>query len=178
MKMLVRWIDRLSFSGGVLAGVMLCAGLVLVVIEIVLRTGFSNTLFVTEEYSGYLMCGLTFCALGYTLSQKGHIRMTFLLKIVQGRPRIYLDIVCFTVGLVFCVGLTYFITLFFWDSVVSRSQSMQISETYLAIPQFFMLLGSFLMTFQFFGEILRAIDLLKNWTDESALSEESNALGR
>ncbi|MFO8090722.1 MAG: TRAP transporter small permease [Desulfatiglandaceae bacterium] len=178
MKTLVRWIDRLSFGGGVLAGVMLCAGLALVVIEIVLRTGFSNTLFVTEEYSGYLMCGLTFCALAYTLRERGHIRMTFLLKAVQGRPRIYLDIICFSVGLIFFAGLTYFVTLFFWDSVVSRSRSMQISETYLAIPQFFMLLGAFLMTFQFFGEILRAVDLLKNGTDESAAREESHALGR
>ena len=179
MKTLVRWIDRLSaVFGGVLAGVMLCAGLALIVAEIVARSAFDHTLFVTEEYAGYLMCGLTFCALAYTLRERGHIRMTFLLKVVKGRPRIYLDIVCFAVGLAFCIGLTYYTALFFWDSVVNRSQSMQISETYLAIPQFFMPLGAVLMAFQFLAEILRSIVLLQGDADDLALQEESAALGR
>ncbi|MDD3993284.1 MAG: TRAP transporter small permease [Desulfobacteraceae bacterium] len=178
MKTLVRWIDRLSAAGGVLAAVMLCAGLVLIAAEIVTRSFFDYTLYITEEYAGYLMCGLTFCALAYTLRDKGHIRMTFLLKAVKGRPRIYLDLVCFVIGLAFCVVLTWFTGLFFWDSVVSRSQSMQISETYLAVPQFFMPLGALLMTLQFFGEILRAILLLQGGVDEAALREESDALGR
>ena len=55
---------------------------------------------------------------------------------------------------------------------------MQISETYLAIPQFFMPLGALLMTLQFFGEILRAIMLLQDGVDEAALRAESDALGR
>jgi TRAP-type C4-dicarboxylate transport system permease small subunit len=164
--------------GGALAAAMLCAGLGLIVAEIVARTAFDHTLFIAEEYAGYLMCGLTFCALAYTLRDKGHIRMTFLLKVVKGRPRIYLDLVCFAVGLVFCAGLTWFTGLFFWDSLISRSQSMQISETYLAIPQFFMPLGAFLMTLQFLGEIFRSILLLKEKAGGLAPLGESDALGR
>jgi TRAP-type C4-dicarboxylate transport system permease small subunit len=124
------------------------------------------------------MCGLTFCALGYTLRDKGHIRMTFLLKAVKGRPRICLELVCFAIGLAFCLALTWFTGLFFWDSVVSRSQSMQISETYLAIPQFFMPLGALILSLQFCGEILRSISLLKEDPGALALREESDALGR
>jgi TRAP-type C4-dicarboxylate transport system permease small subunit len=178
MKSLVRWIDRLSSWGGVLAGVMLCGGLVLVVGEIVVRSAFSKTLFIAEEYAGYLMCGLTFCALAYTLRDRGHIRMTFLLKVVQGRQRIYLDLICFVVGFIFSAALTYFTTIFFWDSVVSGSRSMRISETYLAIPQFFMPFGSLLMALQFFGETLRSVALLRDWRDDSVPLEESGALGR
>jgi TRAP-type C4-dicarboxylate transport system permease small subunit len=178
MRLLVRWIDRLSAWGGVAAGGMLCAGLLLVVGEILFRTVFSRTLFIAEEYSGYLMCGLTFSALAYTLREKGHIRMTFLLKVVHGRSRIFLDIVCFAVGLVFSASLTYFTALFFWDSVVSGSQSMQISETYLAIPQFFMPFGALLMSFQFLAEILRAITMLKEGADNLYTRQESISLGR
>ncbi len=178
MKALVRGIDRISGLGGALASVMLCAGLALIAAEIVARSGFDSTLFITEEYAGYLMCGLTFCALGQTLRDKGHIRMTFLLKVVKGRPRIYLELVCFAIGLAFCLGLTWFTWLFFWDSVVSRSQSMQISETYLAIPQFFMPLGALIMSLQFCAEIFRSIALLKEDPQQLALREESGALGR
>ena len=178
MKRMVKWIDTLSGLCGGLAGLMLCAGLGLIVVEIVLRSAFSRTLFITEEYAGYLMCTLTFCALGYTLRDKGHIRMTFLLRVVKGRPRIYLDILCFAIGLVFCAALTYFTGVFFLDSVVSRSQSMQISEAYLAVPQFFMPLGALIMTLQFLGEILRSIALLKGDLEDLELREESSALGR
>ena len=178
MKRAVIWIDALSGLLGGLAGLMLCGGLALIVAEIVLRSAFDHTLFITEEYAGYLMCGLTFCALGYTLRERGHIRMTFLLKAVRGRGRVYLDLACFVVGLVFCAGLTFFTAQFFWDSVVSGSQSMQISETYLAIPQFFMPLGAAIMTLQFAGEILRSIAILRGDTEGLRLHEEAEGLGR
>lgn len=178
MKRVVQWIDALSSLAGAVAGIMLCGGLALIVTEIVVRSFFDRTLFVTEEYSGYLMCGLTFCALGYTLRERGHIRMTFLLKAVKGRRKVWLDIVCFAVGLVFCAGLTFFTAKFFWDSVVTQSQSMQISETYLAVPQFFMPLGAGIMTLQFFGEILRSVAVLRGDKDGLTLYEESSGLGR
>ena len=178
MKRLIKWIDTLSGLGGALAGIMLCAGLGLIVAEIVVRSAFSRTLFVTEEFAGYLMCALTFCALAYTLREKGHIRMTFLLRVVKGRPRIYLDIACFAIGLVFCTALAYFTGEFFWDSVVNQSQSMQISETYLAIPEFFMPLDAAMMALQFFSEILRSMALLKGDVNGVTLREESSDLGR
>ncbi|MGA6924747.1 MAG: TRAP transporter small permease [Desulfosarcina sp.] len=178
MKCLIKWIDALSGLLGGLAGVMLCGGLLLTVAEIVFRTFFHHTLFITEEYAGYLMCGLTFCALSYTLRERGHIRMTFLLKVIKGRGQIYLDIVCFVVGMVFCAGLTVFTAQFFWDSVVSQSQSMQISETYLAVPQFFMPLGAAIMTLQFGCEILRSIAILRGDTEGLILHEEASGLGR
>ena len=178
MKRLVKWADTLSGFFGALAGVMLCSGLALIVAEIVVRSAFHHTLFITEEYAGYLMCGLTFCALGYTLRERGHIRMTFLLRVVKGRRHLYLDIICFSVGLLFCAGLTYYTGVFFWDSVVNESQSMQISETYLAIPQFFMPLGALFMTLQFGGEILRTVAMLRGDTDGLKLYEEIDGLGR
>lgn len=49
---------------------MLCVALVMICAEIVLRSVFDRTLYITDEYSGYLMCGLTFCALAYTLREK------------------------------------------------------------------------------------------------------------
>jgi len=178
MKRLIHIFDSLSLAGGWFSGLMICLGLVLVVVEIFTRSLFDSTLYVAEEYAGYLMCGLTFCALAYTLREKGHIRMTFLQKVVKGRPRLMLDLICFAVGFVFSAGLTYNTSLFFWDSVITRSQSMQISETYLAIPQFAMPLGAMLLTLQFINEFLKTTLVLRHDTENLNIIAESDDLGR
>ena len=70
MKLLIRSIDRIAALIGALAGIMLCVALVMICAEIVLRSVFDRTLYITDEYMGYRMCGLTFCALAYTLREK------------------------------------------------------------------------------------------------------------
>jgi len=177
-KLLVRAFDRLSAVGGVLSGIMMCLGVAMIACEIVLRSMFSMTLYITEEYAGYLMAMLTFCALGFTLRERGHIRMTFLHRAVTGRARIYLDMVCYLIAFGFCLILTYFAWIFFWDSVVSGSRSMQISQTYLAIPQAFLPLGALIFTLQFVGEFLRSILMLRGDTTGIVLREDLGDLGR
>ncbi|MFH0784682.1 MAG: TRAP transporter small permease [Pseudomonadota bacterium] len=178
MKKLIRIIDTISTFVGGLAGVMLCIGLLLTCGEILLRTAFDRTLYITDEYSGYLMCGLTFCALGYTLKEKGHIRMTLIHGIIRDRKRDILDAFCFAVGFLFSLFITFHTWELFRDSVVTSSQSMQISSTYLAIPQFFMPFGAFIMTLQFFSEFLKSILVLKGDTTGLVLHEEIQDLGR
>ncbi len=86
VKKIVALCDRISVWGGYLSGLLIVLGLGLILLEIVLRNLLDRTLYITEEYSGYLMCALTFCALAYTLKERAHIRMTFLHKVVQGAP--------------------------------------------------------------------------------------------
>ncbi|SFG11842.1 TRAP-type mannitol/chloroaromatic compound transport system, small permease component [Desulfotomaculum arcticum] len=177
MEKFTRLCDRLAQGCGYAAGFLMLLGLALILIEIVIRTLFSSTLYITEEYTAYLMVGITFLALSYTLKEKGHIRMVFLHTILKGKARIAVDIYAFTVGLVLCAVITATTALFFWDSVVSQSRSMQISATYLAIPQFFMPLGSFILTLQFAAELGRTIMLLRSdQLEEQKI--ESGALGR
>ena len=176
MNKLIGLADKLSTLGGVLSGVMICLGCGLVIVEIVARSIFHSTIYVAEEYSGYLMSGLTFAALGYTLREKGHIRMTFLRSALSGKKQVLLDMICFAVGCVFCLGLTYVTFVFFWDSVTSGSRSMQISETPLAIPQFFLPFGAFILGMQFLAEFLKNLHALKSGEYEN-LQEEAKELG-
>ncbi len=177
MQKIIQVCDYISNAGGMLSGIMMIVGVLLVLIEIILRTMFNMTLYIAEEYSGYLMAAMTFLGLAYTLKEKGHIRMVFLHTVLTGRARILLDIYAYAIGLVFCLLLTLTTFEFFWDSVISNSRSMQISETYLAIPQFFLPLGSCLMALQFAAEILRSVLHLRLGTMDEAQAE-SNALGR
>ena len=178
MKRIIRIIDGLSGLSGWLAGIMMFAAMVLVVAEIVWRTGFSGTLYITDEYSGYLMTMLTFSGLAYTLRERGHIRMMMLPHFLKGRIRIIFNMVCFVAGFVFCIAFTWFTYEFFWDSYVNGSRSMHVSETYLAIPQFFMPCGAALMTLQFLAEFLKGVAMLRGDTEGLRILEESDELGR
>lgn len=177
MEKFYHYVSRLSRTCGWIAGILMIVGMCLVLSEIVLRTLFSKTLYITEEYTGYIMAAITFLALAYTLNEKGHIRMSFMHSIVKGKARKLMDIYAFTIGFLLFAVVTYTTSCFFWDSVVSQTRSMQISETYLAIPQFFMPLGAFVMTLQFAAEIIHSISTLRSG---AVIEEEveSKALGR
>ena len=177
MESFVRLCDRLSVACGVASGILMVLSTLLVLVEIVVRTAFSKTLYVTEEYSGYLMAAMTFLALAYTLKDKSHIRMTFLHTIAKGRAKVWVDIFAFCIGGIFCAVLTYTTGDFFWDAVVTKSRSMQISQTYLAIPQFFMPFGTLVMTLQFAAEVFRSVLLLRSGHVDN-VEAESNLLGR
>jgi len=173
MKTVINAIDRISGFGGWSAGVLMVAALMIGVSEIVTRY-----VFITDEYTGYLMAMLTFMGLAYTLRERGHIRMMFLPHVIKGRAHVVYNMACYTVGFLFCAALTLFTGEFFWDSVVSESQSMQVSETYLAIPQFFLPVGSFLLTLQFAAEFLKGLAVLRGDTAGLRILEEADDLGR
>jgi len=178
MKKIINVIDRISGCGGWTAGGMMVVALAIGISEIVARYVFGKTLYIADEYSGYLMAMLTFIGLSYTLRERGHIRMMFLVHFLKGRSRTIFNMVCMLVGLVFCVGLVWFTGEFFWDSVVNRTQSMQITETYLAIPQVFLPIGSFFLLLQFLAEFLKGVAVLKNDTTGLRILEETDELGR
>ena len=177
MKLFVRFCDGLANACGVASGFLMIVSTLLVLAEIFVRTAFSKTLYVTEEYSGYMMAAMTFLALAYTLKEKSHIRMTFLHTIAKGRAKIMVDVFAMCVGAAFCAVLTYTTMDFFWDAVVTKSRSMSISQTYMAIPQFFMPFGTLVMTLQFVAEIIRSVLLLQSGNVDEA-EAESNLLGR
>jgi TRAP-type C4-dicarboxylate transport system permease small subunit len=178
MKKIINFIDNLSGFNGWIAGIMMAVALVIAVTEIIYRYGFNGTLYITDEYEGYLMATLTFCGLAYTLRERGHIRMMMLPHFIKGRKRIIFNMVCFVVGFIFCIALTWFTYVFFLDSYVSGSKSMHVSETYLAVPQFFMPFGSFLLTLQFLAEFLKGVAMLRGDTEGLRILEETDELGR
>lgn len=178
MKRIVNAIDRISGFGGWTAGVMMVLALAIGISEIVARYVFGKTLYIADEYSGYLMAMLTFLGLAYTLRERGHIRMMFLVHFLKGRTRTIFNMGCMLVGIIFCAGLAWFTGEFFWDSVVNRTQSMQITETYLAIPQAFLPIGSFFLLLQFLAEFLKGLAVLTQDTAGLRILEETDELGR
>jgi TRAP-type C4-dicarboxylate transport system permease small subunit len=178
MKRLIKTMDAISAVAGALAAALLVIALILNSVEILIRSTIDRTLFITDEYSGYMMCGLTFLALAYTLREKGHIRMTILHSLVKNRARLHLDTICYVIGALFSAFVTYHSASLFWDSVATGSQSVQLSATYLAVPQFFMPFGALLLTQQFVSELLKNLLILRGDSDGLEIKTESAELGR
>ena len=164
MEKIIKQIDRLSSLSAFVSGFLICCAIALIISEIFLRTFFSTTLYISDEYTGYFMAILTLLSFGYTLKEKGHIRMSLVRSALSDRKRDMLDIWCLFVALVFGLLLTYGTFIFFLDSVAMRTQAMSISETYLAIPQFFLPLGALVFTLQTFSELYKSSHRLRNFT--------------
>jgi TRAP-type C4-dicarboxylate transport system permease small subunit len=178
MKKFINAIDRISgFSGGT-AGLLIAVALMIVVAEIVTRSFFGKTTYISDEYSGYLMSIVTFMGLAYTLRERGHIRVLVMTHFLRGQRRIIYNMACTLIGFFFCMALTSYTAVFFWDSVVNKTQSMQITETYMAIPQIFLPVGSFLFMLQFLSEFLKGVAILRHDTEGLAILEETDELGR
>lgn len=178
MKRFIKAIDALSGAGGWLAGILMAIAFLMAIAEIITRSFFGKTLYITDEYSGYLMAMLTFSGLAYTLRERGHIRMMFLVHVLRGRAKTVYNMICLAVGFMFCLAYTWFTWEFFWDSVVNKSQSMQLSETYLAVPQAFLPLGAIILTLQFLAEFLKGVAVLRKDTEGLHILEEVDELGR
>ncbi|MCX5858117.1 MAG: TRAP transporter small permease subunit [Deltaproteobacteria bacterium] len=178
MKKIINAIDALSGIGGWLAGILMAIAFLMALAEIATRTFLGGTLYIADEYAGYLMAMLTFSGLAYTLRERGHIRMMFVVHVLKGRAKTIYNMICLAVGCLFCIAFTWFTWDFFWDSVVNKSQSMQLSETYLAIPQAFLPLGAGLLALQFLAEFLKGVAVLRKDTEGLHILEEVDELGR
>jgi TRAP-type mannitol/chloroaromatic compound transport system permease small subunit len=55
---------------------------------------------------------------------------------------------------------------------------MQLSETYLAIPQAVLPLGGILLALQFLAEFLKGVAVLRKKTEGLRIQEEADELGR
>ena len=177
MGKIAELIDGVTNFSGVIAGIAMLLGVALVIGEILMRIAFNSTLYITEEYTAYLMVAITFLGLSYALKEKAHIRMVFLPKLLKGRALTSLDIYCYVIGIIIFALITYSTYNYFWDSFINKSRSMQISKTYLAIPQFLMPLGSLTMTLQFAAELIRSIAKLRTGEEVKA-NLESEFQGR
>jgi len=175
MEKFVNFVDRISNSFGVVSAVLIMFGLVLILIEIVIRGTYGGTLYIALEYVRYITSAITFLALAYTLKEKGHIRVNFLNERLNDRQRIMVDMYAFLVGFVMASILTITSFNFFYGHLLSGSTAYTLSQTPMAIPTFFLPLGLFIFTLQFAAEFFRSIILLR--TGQSS-EVESSALGR
>jgi len=154
---LIRAVEWLSHAAGVMSAVLLIGMVLHILLEIVLRSFFSTSTFVLDEFVGYGVASMTFLSLGYALNEGALIRVNILLSRSAGRTRIALEIFSVVVTL----AITVFIAGYFWRSVARNwtrgAVSESIAEVPLWIPEGLVLAGMTLFAIQLAAYLLRLI---------------------
>lgn len=129
----------------------------LITTEIISRTFFNKSTLICDEYTGYLLCAMTFFGGAYALSKGAFLRVDIIYERVRPKLRKALDVINWLVALVYTVFLLKFcygVFIYSWrDSVVSIYHS----RTPLAYPQVIMVLGCVLLLVQVLVELVNVL---------------------
>lgn len=170
LNRLVNVVGRLSAFGATAASILIIAMTLLVLVEIVLRTGCGQTILIAEEYVAYAFACLGFWGLAYTLRTEGHIRVRIILSRLSSRKRAYLNLICLVVCLFLFIYLSFQMWGLLYSSLILGTVSMSVSRTPLCIPQFFLFAGCVLMVLQLAtNTIASVVSLLEASTNKIEL---------
>ena len=150
MNRISAFIDKLNGILGWLSGLCIVVASALIITEIVSRVVWQS-LQITDEYTGYLMAVSSMLGLGYVEKVHGHIRMDLVDLLRNKFPKFIavLRVWAYLMAAGFAAYLTCVGWRIFYQSVTYGSKSMQISETPLMFPQFFVPLGAAVLFLQY-----------------------------
>ncbi len=141
MNFLSSFIDRILKLGAYLSAFLIVALVLLILIEIFIRSFFDMSTMIADEYSGYLYLASIFLALGYAFSKGAHIRINIITSKLSEKSNKKFDIVAAIITL-FVLAFTFYRTvLFTYDSYSLEMLSENVSETPLYLTQLAMPIG-------------------------------------
>ncbi|NWF92713.1 MAG: TRAP transporter small permease [Syntrophaceae bacterium] len=146
---------------------------VMVPIEVFLRYLFGKSLYVTEEFTRYLMVWVVFLASSLALREDSHISIGILVNRFKGRTRSYLNLIAQVLLIIFLIFLTVegIIALRFQTDQIIPSLGLPIFWFYLAIP-----VGSVLMILNLLPRIWEGLKGASGKQSFSATGEEKGFL--
>jgi len=164
----IEWINEWTAR---LSALVLGLMTVLILVEIFLWNVFSKTTLIADEYSAYGLAGLVFLGAGYTLKEKGHIRITLVLNLL---PRFLARAIEFLAGVTATIFLGY-ITFQLYRMAASAfrygSTSGTLTDTPLWIPQAVVVFGAAVFTLQMGLETLKLLPRIRSRLGESIFSK-------
>ncbi len=155
--MFIRLVERLSFAAGIAAGAAIILILGLICVEVVLRNFFGRSTMIADEFAGYLNVAVVFLGLGYTLRERGFIRIELLYERLRGHALVI------TRWLITFASIAYVAVLLFYaiKQVVYMYQgnirSDNLSEAPLYIPQLLVVIGCALLLLQLLTYVVNRV---------------------
>lgn len=157
MKFFIKFEKWLSGLGAFLSSLFIIALVLLILTEIFSRALFNKSTMVADEYSGYFYLASVFLGLGYTFSQKGHIRINILTSRLPKREQNYFDIFAGTVTFAVISFIFYRVILMCLDAYNFNMLSEGVSETPIYLTQIPMILGLFIFVVSILVFVLRRL---------------------
>lgn len=103
----VRLMDRLSMITAVIAGALLCLGVLTVCHMVFTRYILGESTVWQTEFTTYAISGAMLLGAPYVLLTGGHVAVTVLPDALSGTPRKVVNVLGALCGVAFCFALTY-----------------------------------------------------------------------
>jgi TRAP-type C4-dicarboxylate transport system permease small subunit len=149
---------RLSFA---ICSFALVAMIVLIVAEMLARSIFSGSLFVTFEITGYLLVVMTFFSMPVALAANTYHRIEFIQGRLSPRARLIVRLLFDIVSLSFLATVDWQLFRLVMDSWASGAREHTLLATPLWLPQLAMPLGLTLLSLMLLREIVRDVVTLR-----------------
>lgn len=150
-------IDALNLGGAVFAAFCCALLAVMLIVEVVVTSGFAWSQPWAVEYAAYL-CGITLLGgSGYALRHSSHIRVQVALTWLPRRPAIALDFLCTLAAILVTSVLAFGLAELAMRSWDRDSRSYFVMQTPLAIPQGLLAIACVLLLLALVARALRIL---------------------
>ena len=147
-------VKKINTIAATLSGVILLFITIAIFVDVFLRYFFNRPSIWVTEVSSYLFLYLVFLATAYCLQEGQHIRVTFLLDYFGDKGRRIMDIITSLFALTFSVVLLWQTSIMTWTAFSEDWTSPTMLNAPFAYIYVSMVIGSFLLTLTFLGNII------------------------
>jgi TRAP-type C4-dicarboxylate transport system permease small subunit len=159
-KKIFTYVTALNRLAAFAAGIGVLTMMVLVTVDVVGRKWFNTPLIFATEVTGYLMVFVTFLAVSYALAEGSHIRIEFIIELVNPRGRTILMLIATILGIIYTSVLLYSTSQVAWESYELKYFSEASTRLPLFPFQIVMPIGCLLLLFQLIVEMVKNLQLL------------------
>lgn len=154
---LINWIEVCSKAGGYISAFFMVLIVILITVEIFLRTIFNFSTLIADEYSAYFFVALVMLGLGCTLKDEAHIRINLILSRLGTRAQLLADMAVIALAITLCSFALYHSAIMVYDTYTLEMTADSISETPIWIPQIVIPFGFLLFDLQLLSNFLRRL---------------------
>lgn len=154
---ILNWIDNMSKIAGQASALFMICIVVLINVEILMRTLFNTSTFIADEYSGYFLVAVVLLGLAYALKHDAHIRVEVIRTRLGEKSKRVVDAISALLGVILTLYVTYHAILMAKDAYTLEMTADSISETPIFIPQIIIPLGLLLFALQLIATLIRRL---------------------
>ncbi|MDH3741066.1 MAG: TRAP transporter large permease subunit [Hyphomicrobiales bacterium] len=148
-------IDRLSMQAGLAGALALLLIVSFVCFEVVSRAVFNEPTVWVNEYSTYLLVGISFIGLAYAQKEKAHIQVELILGYLPQNARKTLDIVGHWIGLFFVCFTAWQMISFNYQEYINDTRNWGLLATPQWVPELFVSFGLVLFALAMLADLHR-----------------------
>lgn len=157
MDVFIRVVRSLSRAAGVVAALLIAAGVVVICEMVIERYGLNRTTVWQIDVVTYSIVAATFIGSPYVLLHRGHVNVDILPMYLGDRGRFWLALFTMVLSLAFCAVLLYLCTKFWHEAYENNWRSNTVWRARLWIPYLSMPVGLGLLVLQYLAELLALV---------------------